>query len=258
MSNPDDSLFDDFSDFNSDFSPDNNSDGNSDNNQSDDQDLFGGLGDLGGLGSFGSNVSDENPFFESESDFNVGSEQQELLAPMEETAEEFAGHDALGLPGAVSAATMSQPLTKKEKKARPVKEKKPRAPREPRDNEMNKVVLGVLLFFVLFFLGTNVYFLFKYSIGLGTIFFLLIFDLFAAGIIAVPLLFIRSGIKPTVYDIALAISLVAMILSCMLLWVRLADYGGDIKAKKFGVNIQVPNDPPTLPSKSQLPYTQSG
>jgi hypothetical protein len=132
----------------------------------------------------------------------------------------------------------------KEKKSKPAKEKKPRTPREKTPGRpFNKVALCIALVFLAVFALINVYAFLTYA--LKSILFLILFDIFAAGVVTIPLIFAKSSVPLSFYDTCLAISLVAILLSCMLLLVRLADYGGNIKAKNAGINITLPDFSPS-------------
>ena len=120
---------------------------------------------------------------------------------------------------------------------KPAKEKKPKSPRQPIDLGINKFAIVIALIFLVIFALVNLYAIFSY--GIGALMFLILFDIFAAGVVAVPVFLGRSKEKISTYDIALAISLVAILLSCMLLLTRLAEYGGQVNTKKFSSNYQI-------------------
>jgi len=116
---------------------------------------------------------------------------------------------------------------KKEKKEKVVREKTPRIPRETLP--MSKGFLGLIGTFLAIFLLVNVYVVLTNGIGFSVTVFLVVLDLFALGVLAVPFLFLWTNTKnPSVYEVALGVAVIAVILGCMFFLGKIGQYGGPV------------------------------
>ena len=115
----------------------------------------------------------------------------------------------------------------KVKKEKVVKEKTPRAPREKLP--MSKGFLALVGMILVIFLLVNVYVILTNGSGFSVIVFLVVLDLFALGILAVPFLFLWTNTKnPSAYEVALGVAVIAMILGCMFFLGQIGKYGGPV------------------------------
>jgi len=118
------------------------------------------------------------------------------------------------------------PTVEKPQKAdKPPKAKKEKKPKEPGEKQpQNMAVLafmGCLLLMLLAFGGVNAYAVMKYGIG-GAMFFLVFFDLLAAGALVIPIMLRRSKNTITVSDVGMGIAAISLIVGCMFVLVNLA------------------------------------
>jgi len=118
-------------------------------------------------------------------------------------------------------------VREKQKKEKVAREKTPRIPRET--SPMSKGFLGLIGSLLAIFLLVNVYVVLTNGTGFSVIVFLAVLDLFALGVLAVPFLFLLTNTKnPSVYDVALGVAVIAMLLGCMFFLGQIGKYGGPV------------------------------
>ncbi len=143
---------------------------------------------------------------------------------------------------------------KKEKKPKKTKAKKERRPSKsiserlkemPPLTTVDYIMLAISGLVLLAVIVINLYALIAY--GFGSWFFLLIFDILGIALAAVPLLLWTARESLNFFDVALGVSLAAIIISSMMVLLEISRYGGDIKAKNLSHRPveQLQVDPPT-------------
>ncbi len=117
---------------------------------------------------------------------------------------------------------------KKAKKAKPPKAKKEKPPKPPRDPNApglrveEMLALGACVLLAVVFLVLSVF-------SLGSMMFLILMDLIAVVIIAVPFLLYKSGREATLFDVSLGMAVIALSVGAILLLAVWKDYGFTIK-----------------------------
>ena len=185
--------------------------------------------------------SDENSGINMESGdlssvFGESGMSEELVAgvvtddPLMNDLDDLSATASVVSQGAVDASSRGKKKKEKpqkEKKEKAVREKAPRPPRET--PSMSKGFLGLVGTLLAVFLLVNIYVVLTNGVGFSVIVFLVVLDLFALGILAVPFLFLWTNTKnPSVYEVALGVAVIAMILGCMLFLGKIGQYGGPV------------------------------
>ena len=163
----------------------------------------------------------------------IGGQDQDLLHDMVPQPEDMevtvlapaAAPEPEGGKKGKKAKKEKPPKVKKEKPPKVKKEKPPKKPRDPHAPGLrveDMVALGACALFAVVFLVCAVF-------SLGSFIFLILMSIFAAIVIAVPLLLFKFGRESSLFDVGLGIAVIALSIGVILLLAVWSRYDFSLK-----------------------------